>query len=666
MKLKSFRIRMYKCIMDSDMIDVVDLTALVGKNESGKTSLLKALHKFNPFEPEPYSIRNEWPRGERGSRSEDFPVCSVIFSLNDEEKAVLADITDKKMILTEVEVTKDYSGSFEVCFPAEIFPDKLHPNDIDTICSQMASPSSECGKPFLDEAAKCIEESNRLAKEGRFSDLADIAATHIKNLNAVLSQDNPAQQHESTFVSSYGATLKQIAQALTLAPSIQKKAHDFVISNLPTFIYMSDYQTFQGTAHLDQLLQRAQKNKLTPDDRTVCTILKLSGLDLGELVRQGNSPEEIDERQFDISDGAATLTKTIENRWRQRKYEVEFRADGQFFSTYVKDEKDAALIKLEERSKGFQWFFSFDLLFMHETDGTFRNCVILLDEPGMHLHPEAQQDLLLRLEEYAIGNTLLYSTHLPFMINLREPNRIRMLEERKSGNVVTSELTHAQPEAKLVLQSALGMNASMSFLVAQKNLVVEGVDDYWIISELSNLLTRSGLQYIDEEVFITPSGGASEAVYLTTLMVGQNLQVLTVLDSDKAGMDAKDKLLKNWLLHYKKNNAQCVLLAEIVGEGTKEMSIEDIIGHDFYLKVVQDTYVKELSLADITKVTLDGNGQLVKQVERFFKAKGIKFNKGSVAKRLRTALSKTAKITDLPNELQQNAEALISGINSKL
>ena len=652
--------------MDSDVVEVEDLTALVGKNESGKTSLLKALHKFNPFEPEPYSIRNEWPRGKRGSRAEDFPVCSVIFSLDDEEKATLAEITDQKMKLKEVEVTKDYAGSFEVRFPAEIFPDKLHPNDIDSICSGIASPSEECGKQFLDEAAKCIEESNRLAKEGRFTDLADIATTHISNLNAVVSQGNPAQQHESAFVNNYGATLKRISQALTEAPSIQKKAHDFVISNLPTFIYMSDYQTFQGTAHLDQLLQRTQKNNLSSNDKTVHTILKLSGLDLEELVRQGNTSDEIDERQFDLSDGAATLTKTIENRWRQKKYEVEFRADGQFFSTYVKDEKDAALIKLEERSKGFQWFFSFDLLFMHETDGTFKNCVILLDEPGMHLHPEAQQDLLLRLEDYATGNTLLYTTHLPFMINLREPNRIRMLEERNGGNVVTSELTHAQPEAKLVLQSALGMNASTSFLVAQRNLVVEGVDDYWIITELSNLLARSGLEHIDEEVFITPSGGASEAVYLTTLMVGQNLQVLTLLDSDKAGTDAKEKLLKNWLLHYKASKAQCTLLADVVGEETKEMSIEDIIGAEFYLPIVQETYKKELSLGGVKKIKLDGNGQLVKQVERFLEAKEIKFNKGSVAKRMRTALSKTGKIEELPEELQKNAIALIKGINASI
>jgi len=32
------------CVIDSDWIDVTPLTVVVGKNESGKTALLKALH----------------------------------------------------------------------------------------------------------------------------------------------------------------------------------------------------------------------------------------------------------------------------------------------------------------------------------------------------------------------------------------------------------------------------------------------------------------------------------------------------------------------------------------------------------------------------------------------------------------------------------------------
>ena len=45
-RLKAFRVKMYRPILDSRWVDVDDITVVVGKNESGKTALLKALHKF--------------------------------------------------------------------------------------------------------------------------------------------------------------------------------------------------------------------------------------------------------------------------------------------------------------------------------------------------------------------------------------------------------------------------------------------------------------------------------------------------------------------------------------------------------------------------------------------------------------------------------------------
>ena len=61
MRLAEFRVQMYRSIIDSSWVKVNSLTVVVGKNESGKTTLLKALHKLRPFSPEPYSMDSEWP-----------------------------------------------------------------------------------------------------------------------------------------------------------------------------------------------------------------------------------------------------------------------------------------------------------------------------------------------------------------------------------------------------------------------------------------------------------------------------------------------------------------------------------------------------------------------------------------------------------------------------
>jgi hypothetical protein len=432
---------------------------------------------------------------------------------------------------------------------------------------------------------------------------------------------------------------------------------------------MDDYRAFTGSAQLDQVQARRDRKTLAPEDTTLIMIMELAGLDLDDEVENGTSMDRTmhDQRQYDFDDASTALTREIADRWKQRRYEVQLRADGQHFYTFVKDERDPALILLEERSKGFQWFFSFDLMFMYETNGTFENSVILLDEPGLHLHPEAQKDLLQRLESYAQKNTLLYSTHLPFMIDLRYPQRIRVLTEAEKGVVVSDNLTTTQPEAKLVLQSALGMSGAMNWLVAKDNLVVEGVDDYWFINELSRLLIRSGEEGLSEELMITAGGGASEAAYMATFMIGQQLNVVALFDSDNAGNTARDRLLKNWLTRYNTAKASVLSLGDCVGETSRDFTIEDLFDEAFYLGMVQITYAKQLAAANVKKLALPkGNDTLLNRVERALVSLNIPFNKGSVAKRIRTTLTKMKDISELSDHTRDYARSLIAAINKAM
>ena len=541
MNLISFRVTMYKGILDSGWVDVNSLTVLVGKNESGKTSLLKALHKLNPYTPEPYIMAKEWPRGRRREQNKEHVVCQAKFRFSDQEKSELAQIAKSEKFPDTVEVSRNYAADLKVNFPEGIYSDKPHPNDIDNACNVLPDVQDEFGDQFKQRADECLNEAIGFAHEGRFTDLRELAQRHAALLQEVLSPSEPPQeivskgQIENNFISQYVADLERLVQALEPLPSIQLKVHEYVSNHLPTFIYMDDYRAFSGTAQLDDIKSRQDQGRLEEKDETFLTILNLSGLDLDELVQLGQGDAETrKQRQFDLADGGATLTGVISERLRQRNYEVEYDVDNQDFFTFVKDDYNPALIELEERSKGFQWFFSFDLMFMHESEGTFEGCVILLDEPGLHLHPEAQKDLLRRLEHYAEGNTLLYTTHLPFMIDLNHPDRIRVLKEEDNGIVVTTDLVESPPEAKFVLQAALGMDASQSLLVADQNLVVEGVHDYYILAGLSNWLKRIGEEGLPEDVRITPGTKASESsesVHVATFMIGQRLKIFFLMTS---------------------------------------------------------------------------------------------------------------------------------------
>ena len=254
MKLTGFQVQMYKCVLDSKWINVSPLTVLVGKNESGKTTLLRALQKFNPFKPEPYAVRDEWPRAKRDQRTPTQIACTAEFELTPEEVSHLAALTDQGTDLSRLRISKDYAGTFEVHFPEGLFPERLHPNDIDTMCSTLPSLTEPVHDNFRKEAASCREAIIRLAREVRYSDLAGMGESIATTLNAARSQPHqgPQLQNENTFVTHLTVSLKAISKSLSETPSIHKKAHDYVISRLPTFVYMDEYRAFRGTIHVNE------------------------------------------------------------------------------------------------------------------------------------------------------------------------------------------------------------------------------------------------------------------------------------------------------------------------------------------------------------------------------------------------------------------------------
>jgi predicted ATPase len=569
MKLVGFQVQMYRCVMDSTWIPVTPLTVLVGKNESGKTAILKALHKLNPFGAEPYQP-SEWPRGRRGARSRDQVVCTAEFELSAAEEADLLSLTGTSTPLKRFQVTRDHGGALALVFPSTVVPE-----------------------------------------------------------------------------------------------SIQQSAHDYVVTHLPTFVYLDDYGIFRGHATLNQVKQRRDQGTLTDEDRTFLIILEEAGLDLDRETRSAADSSRED-RQYDLSDAAATLTRKLAAHWRSLRYEVDFRVDGFEFFTFVRSERDRALIRLEERSRGFQWFFSFDLMLMHETKGTLKNCVILLDEPGLHLHPQAQRDLLERLACYAEGNTLVYTTHLPFMIDLKRPEGIRVISESETGSVVSEDLGRSEPAAKAVLQAALGIDGRLGHPVAERNLVVEGADDYWLLTALSNLMIRSGLAGLHADVMISAAGTASEVTHLAAFLTGQNLHVVALYDSDAAGNAAKDAFVNEWLTRYRGGKASALSVGPAMKVLGRDVSIEDLFPEDFYVKHVLEVYKQPLAGAGVTAITLPAGNQLVKRAEAFFSGVAVPFNRSVVAKRICDEINRMRSADHLPTSAKPKVEALIAAINKAL
>ena len=668
MRLKAFRVQMYRPILDSGWVNIDDITVIVGKNESGKTALLKALHKFKPFTHDPYTLDREWPRGHRKERSPDAVVVQTRFDFEDEEKDKIGKLLTEQQQPTGVEISKTYEGEYRYkFFPMDL--DSIEQVTMDRVLLPYRAPDIDdpVSTELTEVISQILDQVTKLIESHSLSAFTENIETYKSQIDAAVQSDNEQDIEYAKAVIVALDDLSKLVDAAVVRLKIEKMVSEWI----PTFIYMDDHKPFQGIAYLDQINQRKNDNQLTDEDETFLMILEMAGLDFDtELQRATEADRE--QRMLDMNDASLTLTNLLADHWSQREYEVKFEADGYHVIAFVSDEIQSSLVPLNERSKGFQWFFSFDTTFLYETQGTFKNAVILLDEPGLHLHAAAQRDLLVRLKEYAKGNQLIYTTHMPFMIDMERLDNIRVcIENKDKGSTVSEDFYAADEHARFPLQAALGLSISQSLFIGPYNLVVEGITDFWLLSTLATILRSENRTSLDERVVITPSGGATKAAYVATMLQGQELNVVVLLDSDPEGKRVAEGLIKKWIMEDK----HVLLLGDVIGR-KDETTLEDLFPDEFYLEFVNKAYEKELgnNLLTVEEIKAERQPQIVRRINAAFKNRemglnsegwAFTFNKGSVAKQLMIELPQR-NVADLPDEMVTHLEKLFQSINNAM
>ena len=207
---------------------------------------------------------------------------------------------------------------------------------------------------------------------------------------------------------------------------------EYIISHMPKYVYYSNYGNLDSQIYLPSVLQNMSRTDLGVKEaakaRTLSTLFKyvhLNPKEITDMGAEGNgtpSAAQIEitankkkEREILLSSAAAEFTKSFNEWWKQGNYIFEFKADGNYFRIWVSDSIRPEPIELEARSTGLQWFFSFYLVFLVESELHHRNAILLLDEPGITLHPLAQKNLFMFFENLSLKNQIMYTTHSPFM-----------------------------------------------------------------------------------------------------------------------------------------------------------------------------------------------------------------------------------------------------------
>ena len=687
--VKQFRVMNYRNINDSGWIPLERVTAFVGRNEAGKTALLKALHKFNPATEEPYNALREFPRDRFTAEyrdSEDWPVCQVEFKVSDEFREELGKLLDGAEVPHKAILTRSYDNTLKIEYDPEVSEDLVDPEELTTALDAFAKGARRLAATAEDQEDTMSALRAKLAhwadrKKAAVKKLQDLRTEKgVRLLSKVRSEANAYMQPAAAdLVEALHGKVDELRGRAKAVP-LQPQLDEAIESELPVFIYFENYGILDSAVYLPRFLEDLKTDPEEPRIRTINAMFKhvqltakeianlghekaaaakLAGQEVTEEMIQGDQ-ESKELRSVKLNSASLDISKKFSQWFGQRQHKIKYQADGQYFRIWVSDDRRPDVdIELESRSKGFQWFFSFYLVFLVESDEGHEDAILLLDEPGLHLHPTAQQELMSFFDNLAAGNPLIYTTHSPFLIDGARIERIRPVTEDDTGHSrISVDGWPKDRETIFPLQAAAGYAMVRGLFQHNKNVLVEGMSDYLYLHSLNlhcHALRRQGLP---EDIYITPCGGSKHVGHIASLFLGQKVRPVVLLDGDDAGRVRKNKLLKEL---YSGHEQAVLMLGDVLE--MEECEIEDIIGEAAILPMLKDVVGKKVSLNQDDR----SKGSLVDQIKRAADRHGVELPDGwkpEVARRIAVAWS-TTEPQDMPEEILDRAEALFKELTNR-
>ncbi|NOY05860.1 MAG: ATP-binding protein [Chlorobi bacterium] len=625
MFLDAVRIQKYKRIKDSGWVRINRMTALVGKNESGKTSFLRALHRLNPYNEEDsyFNIIKEYPRDRYAADrdKEKQMVVSARFNLAGKEITEINAAFGVKCLTSEqVIVHKHYDNSrtFEYAVDEKKFLREFVSAHIPELAAKNLS---------YNDVAQCIAALNSVKE----------------------STDNPALKEK---IDKLAATLRNRFRV-----GITKYIFDTqIFKRIPRFIYFDEYSSLNGTIYINDIIQRKRERRLSKSDRTFLTLCDLAGITLEDLV-----PDDIrssfEDRQIKMEAASIAVTDKVAEYWSQSEYETQFKLDNDVLSIMIRDLKNRVSINFDERSRGFIWFFSFFTVFMQESNGQYSNTILLLDEPGINLHASAQADLIRVFDSLSKTNQIIYTTHSPFMLDTHSLTNIRIVEESGHGTIVRTDFNTKDAEALFPLQAAFSFSAVHSLFKDVSAVVVENLTDYWYLQSLNELLRASGKTHLRNTFTISPLGSNGNITSLLALLFAHRLKIVMLPSTRQFGFQVDQSFVEHLL-----KQGNIIPLGSILDR--PEAGIEDLIEEPFYLALVNDVYKSQVQEPVLTS-KLDRNiPRIVPRLEKHFEEKySIPFQAIYPAQAFMNQL-RDKGLRLLPETTIRNFETLFDRINA--
>ena len=608
MRLRKFRVRAYRCIHDSGEIRVGDLAAFVGRNESGKTTILEALTLLNK---EQYLSELDLCDELVEDLKSEVRLAEGDFTLNHEETKLLKEtfpnipeIKKVKIFRTNKNPIPQYDfGDVEISDAEnsglnswENFREQVNVF-LDTIPNHIRI---KLDATFFEGGAPETEEIFRNAMAEFGNTLHVLAADEAK----IISEwEKIAESPNTDFQNLLVGTTEKMA------------LENFIEINLhPRFVYFSDYKKIIGNINLNEYSkERTSSIEYTEDEfdkaETVDNLFYLAELDVDELEECKNSPSQLIKL---LNTCSKRLTEKLNPAWKGDAIHVELRLNpNNVMSVVISDvHKDGTVTNtglLNRRAEGFKWTFSFIVNFAAETQkAELKEAILLLDEPARNLHPTQQRGISDLLKNLAGSNQVLYATHSPYMIFDYAPGNLLVVELEKKKHLSRIFYDYWNADDTTLTPILYGLSRGLVESIVDREIgynsrpviIVETIVDTLYLNAFDKFLEDPNISM--NPLNIVAAYNKNSVLPLAIFYRNHGYNTFVLLDNTEESKDISGKLIANEF-----SKVQTIFFEQ---SGKSLQSIEDYILPDDYLYAVNQTYgikLRKEGFVNLTQEDID-------------------------------------------------------------
>ena len=621
MRLRKFRVRAYRCIHDSGEITVGDLAAFIGRNESGKTTILQALTLLNKneivSELDLCDEMNEELKSKINLAEGDFDLSQHERSIIKEKFPNLPEIKKIKLFRTNQDQKVQYE--FEDIEFGESDNGEL--NSWEEFSKQIIG--------FLDT----IPNHLRIHVDTTFFDqtIPKNQETFDKGMAEFSNQFHVIAVQESKVIEEWEKIYEKPENQFSnlLSGNSQRTAlQNFIASELhPRFVYFSDYKKIYGNINLNEYLKEENQERTKSIEfieefdkaETVRNLFYLAELDLKELDEVKTSPSKCIKL---LNAASNRLTAKLNPTWKGDPIHVDLRYNpGNIMSVVISDvHKDGTITNtglLNRRAEGFKWTFSFIVNFAAETQrAELKEAILLLDEPARNLHPTQQMGISDLLRNLAGSNQVLYATHSPFMIFDYTPGSLLVVELDKRKHLSRIFYDYWNADDKTLTPILYGLSRGQVESIVDREIgtnsrpiiIVETMSDSMYLNAFDKFLQDPNISM--NPLNVIAAYNKNSVLPLAIFYRNHGYRTFVLLDNTEESKQISSQLTSNEF-----SSVQIIFFER---EGKKLESIEDYIVLEDYLHPVNQTYeikLRQEGFSNITPKDIEsqyGNGNIEK------------------------------------------------------